>query len=81
MCPVSNDAGNPLQVEAYELAIVALKKVSPTAARRPQVIDAVMSAVVDLANRGQRDVDVLARYAASRGRAVENALNHRVTLR
>lgn len=64
----SKNVGRPLQAEAYELALGELKKACPNAVKRPQVVDAVMNAVLDLAAGGQRDIAELARYAARTSR-------------
>ena len=60
----------PLQAEAYELAMIDLARAAPHSVLVPEVMDAVMTAVMDQTAAGQTDAVALARYATSRGQAV-----------
>ena len=57
----------PFQAEAYNLAMADLANACPAAVNRPEVVDVLLGAVLDLAGAGQTDVEVLARYAAAEG--------------
>ena len=74
MSPFSSSLGRSLQAESYNLALADLAKAAPEAVTYPEVIDAVMGAVLDLASAGQTDAEALARYAACRGKATYDTL-------
>lgn len=52
------------------LTMIDLAMAAPHSVLVPEVMDAVMAAVMDLTAAGQTDAGALARYATSRGRAV-----------
>lgn len=60
----------PIQAEAYNLAVDELSNACPDAVKQPRVLEAVLSAVLDLAAAGQTDAEALARYAVSCGQQV-----------
>jgi hypothetical protein len=54
----------PFQAEAYNLAMAELAR---EAVNRPEVVDVLLGAVLDLAAAGQTDVEALAHYATAEG--------------
>lgn len=67
MCPHTDNVCRPVQAEAFDLAMAELKAVHPDTIESEKVLDAVMAAVMDLANAGQTNAEALARYAVSCG--------------
>ena len=65
----TSDFDLPFQAEAFELAMRELGLNNPEAVKQDFVVDVLMDAVLSLSRSGQTNIEMLSRYAASRGAA------------